>query len=182
MERLPDDVLLLVLNKLATQHLPSLLVTTSADKLLASLVAVNPSVWEEAFFGPRLCQDGKAFFYGKQRAQLDARLKALGFLDHLQSYKELVQGRWKRETYLMEDDCLRQQAVIVPPWQTEEDDVGTFLILVRLKGSILFWAFEQAGAGESLITPRDRRPFLDSSQMHSLYPATKVSRAIRKAW
>lgn len=101
MEGLPNDALLLVLNKLAVQDPPSLLRAICAVKSLYGLAKANPSILKNAFYGPALWKDTMTFdeslFFEKQSAELEARLNALEFLD-LQpaaGYKELVEARLK---------------------------------------------------------------------------------------
>ncbi|GAQ89796.1 hypothetical protein KFL_005630090 [Klebsormidium nitens] len=155
MEGLPNDALLLVLNKLAVQDPPSLLRVICAVKPLYGLAKANPNIWKKAFYGPDLWEDtmtsDERLLFEQQSAELEARLGAMDILNVLQpaaGFKELVEARWVKQNSrpsamdFMLQDTLRQLS--------SETDTASFLFAIRLRGSLLAWGYEAPVGGSYL--------------------------------
>lgn len=177
MQELPEDLLSLVLNKLAVQDPLSLLRLSCVSRYLYNRVADNTSLWRKAFHGPELHSDIVGYdrlFYNQKTAELEADLASQSFLflldpQHLAAgYKELVAARWQRPA--PSEHSLSKEI------QTADDFVR-FLFVVRKRGTLLLWG--SCGSVSRLELMRlscskTGIPLSQDTRMEFLYTANKT--------
>lgn len=154
MERLPDELLLVILHKLAALDPLSLLRISCALAPFYRVAAENPDLWKEAFCGSTN-EVGESIF-PKQFLNFDAEVQALG------GYKRLLMARYY---------CHSAARKEYPPEQSqagveESEDIcecalryfwrrpelgGMTLSLLRLNGSIWMWGIYPKTKSETVL-------------------------------
>lgn len=141
MERIPGDVILMILRKLAVQDPLSLLKATCVCRLLYHQAEKNSYLWKEAFLG------GKARLeeHAGEDDRMEAEIMALG------GYKHLVIARWVKpagEPSLLykqtwETTSARLSEVLKgATWLSSSSaDNCRYLVVIRdeLEGGLLLW-------------------------------------------
>lgn len=146
MEDLPDDALLVILNKLAMQDLLSLFQVACVSKrfyqIITARITACPSFWEQAFYGPILWQDD-SFFHEQKSAELSARLETLQIVDQM-PYKKLVELRTPSPNFLTAFPIYEafEPKQPRPPNFEHSCFQATSLFVIRLRGSLLLWGFK----------------------------------------
>lgn len=151
MERLPEDLLLRVLKKLAVQDLLSFLSAIGACKSFQRIVEDNPCIWREAFLAPVSGEQIQSLLTKSEDTALDAEVTLLG------GYKRLALARArlgrlglklagctgfpfdlvKHSKDSMYKEKPDQPCSSLPVGSVR--DVARYLIIFRLGGKLLGW-------------------------------------------
>lgn len=156
LETLPTEVLLVILNKLAAQDLPSLLRAACVSKALFQVTGANSDIWKDIFHGPGVDESGNQVFR-EQSAKLDAEVRALG------GYKQLVaaqhasqnaHGRLQGSHVIgrhPEGENIVSGRSVDPELTSFGETVvrRRFVMLIMLQGSPVLWAVHSDDEGAS---------------------------------
>lgn len=108
LHELPEDVLAMILCKLAWQDTPALFRATFACKALESAAKNLPNFWKTAFLFPSVL--GNAC--GKEFKEFEVKVEAFG------GYKQLLEARAVNVTLRKKDDCVCSETN--DAWDVEE--------------------------------------------------------------
>lgn len=170
MQDLPDDVIPLILNKLAVQDPIYLLRFLHVSKAFQRVATENNSIWKNIFCGPALLQcekrNDKAFFE-QQSARLDADLES----SHMaKNFKKLAQATWIKQSVQKRGQLWGSQHAL--------DGIGydsaQLLSVISLRGSVISWSSQNFGdqPGSKRLQPvtEGSNPLLQPPEVQFLYP------------
>lgn len=175
MERLPGDLLLVILRKLAALDPLSLFRSTCTFAPLHRAAGANPDVWKKAFFHnvPEKVPGHNLQFeqyQEEQVAKMDAEVVALG------GYKRLLIARYSADWTKCAEQSQDLRNPSVEPecaaccFRARLSSGGVILTLVRLQGRIWMWGIHGKKSASTSSPFLYRDVLLGSNFLQHLYP------------
>lgn len=164
MDTLPNDVILIILRKLASGDPLSLLLATCASAPFQKAAADNPEIWKTAFLGSLGVLEEKDSTavdrcWQEEWAKLDAEIEAVG------GYKILLKTHYFKPSRSSSPVEQKQPAWHRSTTKHEKLNVEKVIILARLRGRPVLWG-SFPGTGSATRYPDT----VDSSVSVSLQP------------